>query len=581
MKKTMILILALCLCLTLAVPASAAAAASPFAGNWKIYAMEGDLPVPHDQIVGTFIESLAATLHPDGKLSVNMFGEVVEDVWTDNGDGTGVFNLNGYSCPMSVEDGFLRVDMGAGVANSFYVFEKIDQSAEELAASTAIDWAAVSEEYSYHPPEEENSDSLLVGEWRFYSRESNDPALSVPHEKLPELKAQGQDYAAMETLSIQADGDFKINDFSGFEWNSWTDAGDNIGKLSINGKDCAMSIEDGLLALRAPGGVTRYEKTVLIGTTGLLVAVPADYVEGEVTEDDKKDDQVAYYRSDARLMDFDVYQFAAEGQSLSDYAAQEAKEYGADEVKSLDINGVPAALYYSEENYDGGSYRVANYLFAAGDDFCELSFWLDGDGAEALVEQIVSSLSVKEQPQKDLHGVVVEKLPSDFIDRYSVRADDGTLYEAEYIGFEELSPGEEVTLSKRGGRDWMIEREDDWSWHSSTPEIPAGAYTTADGIVVDELSVRLAGGRTWSFGYALHNPHDKTMTFDPSLFVLKTADGTEIRTAAPYVSADEIWANNVTRTSTTIMSPDLVHLGDEISFWYDGVFLGTVTAKEF
>jgi hypothetical protein len=29
------------------------------------------------------------------------------------------------------------------------------------------------------------------------------------------------------------------------------------------------------------------------------------------------------------------------------------------------------------------------------------------------------------------------------------------------------------------------------------------------------------------------------------------------------------------------MSPELVHLGDEISFWYDGAFLGTVIAEEF
>ena len=63
--------------------------------------------------------------------------------------------------------------------------------------------------------------------------------------------------------------------------------------------------------------------------------------------------------------------------------------------------------------------------------------------------------------------------------------------------------------------------------------------------------------------------------------MLKTADGTEIKTAASYVSADEVWAGNVTRVSTTIMSPELVHLGDEISFWYDGSFLGTVIAKEF
>ena len=122
MKKT--IAIALILCILLAVPAYAAADASPFVGNWKIYAMEGDMPVPHEQLAGTFMDSIAATLREDGTLSINLLGELVEDVWTDNGDGTGIFNANGYSCPMTVQDGFLRIDMGAGIANSFYVFEK-------------------------------------------------------------------------------------------------------------------------------------------------------------------------------------------------------------------------------------------------------------------------------------------------------------------------------------------------------------------------------------------------------------------------------------------------------------------------
>ena len=578
MKKT--IAIALMICMLLALPVFAAADASPFVGNWKIYAMEGDMPVPHEQIAGTFMDGLAVTLRENGTVSVNMFGEVVEDVWTDNGDGTGIFNMNGYACGMTVQDGFLRIDMGAGMANSFYVFEKSAQSAEELAGSTVINWGAVSEEYSYHPPEQEKSDSLLVGEWRFHSGEGGDASLNITHEMLPDLKAQGQDYAGDWTLQIGDDGWFRITDFNGFEQNTWTDTGDSTGTLSANGKNCTISIEDGLLVLRAPESVTRYEKTVAVGTTGYLVAVPADYTEGEVTDEERKDDQVAYCRSEKHLMDFDVYQFPAGGQTLTDYAAEEAKEYGADTVENIEINGVPLALYYSEEEYDGGHYRVANYLFAAGDDFGEISFWLDGEDAEALTGQIIASLSTKKLPQEDLHGIVTEKLAGDFFpDRYSVRGDDGELYEAEYIGFEDLEPGVKVTLSQRGGRDWRIEREENRSWPE--PEIPAGVYTTADGIVIDELSVRLSGGRIWSFGYAIHNPNDKTMYFDPSPFVLKTADGTEIKTTAPYVSADEVWANNVTRVSTTITSPELVNLGDEISFWYNGTFLGTVTAREF
>ena len=88
MKKTITIVLMLCILLS--VPAFAAADASPFVGNWKIYAMEGDMPVPHEQLAGTFMDSIAASLRENGTLSVNMLGEVVEDVWTDNGDGTGI-----------------------------------------------------------------------------------------------------------------------------------------------------------------------------------------------------------------------------------------------------------------------------------------------------------------------------------------------------------------------------------------------------------------------------------------------------------------------------------------------------------
>ena len=577
MKKTITIVLMLCILLS--VPAFAAADASPFVGNWKIYAMEGDMPVPHEQLAGTFMDSIAASLRENGTLSVNMLGEVVEDVWTDNGDGTGIFNINGYACQMSVRDGFLWIDMGAGMSNSFYVFEKSGQSAEELAGSTVIDWNAVSEEYSYKPPEQEKIDSVLVGEWRFYSMEGGDPARNVAHEALPALLDQGLDYAGVCTLSIGADGWYKISDFSGFEQNLWAYNGDNTGVIDVNGEACTLSVEDGLLALRAPGGVTLYEKTAPIGTTGFQVVIPADYAEGAVTERERQDDMVAYYRSDSRLMDFDVYQFADEGRALDEYAALEAEEYGAAGIENVEINGIPLALYYSEEQYDDGVYRVANYLFDAGDDFGELSFWMDGDDAEVLAAQIVGSL-FKKQVQEDIHGFVVEKLPSDFIDRYSVRGDDGALYEGEYIGFEKLEAGAEVTLSKRG-MDWSIDPVDQRPSFSDAPTTPAGVYTTADGIVIDELSVRLAGGRTWSFGYTLHNPRGETMVFDPSLFVLKTADGTEIKTAAPLVSPDEVWANNVTRTSVTIMCPELVRLGDAISFWYNGVFLETVIAQEF
>ena len=136
-----------------------------------------------------------------------------------------------------------------------------------------------------------------------------------------------------------------------------------------------------------------YDMTEIeIGTTGFMISFPSDYYEGEVTREDKKDDQIAYYKSDKHLMDFDVYQFDKEGMTLEEYAVKEAREYNADKVEDAGFNGVNMKLYYSQEEYEGKLYRVANYIFENDTDFAELSFWLDGDDAEDIVRQILFSI---------------------------------------------------------------------------------------------------------------------------------------------------------------------------------------------
>ena len=137
-----------------------------------------------------------------------------------------------------------------------------------------------------------------------------------------------------------------------------------------------------------------FEETaeITLGTSGYVITVPSDYYEGDVTEIDRRDDMIAYYKSDAHLMDFDVYQFATEGKSLEEYTKEESLQYGADDYTFEKINDTALTLYYSQEDYEGISYRVVNYIFEAGD-FIELSFWLDGDDAEILVEGIINSLA--------------------------------------------------------------------------------------------------------------------------------------------------------------------------------------------
>ena len=112
-------------------------------------------------------------------------------------------------------------------------------------------------------------------------------------------------------------------------------------------------------------------------------------------------------------------------------------------------------------------------------------------------------------------------------------------------------------------------------------DAPALPYTLSNGLTIDELSVVLAGGRMWSFGYALENPTGSLQTFDPSKFELRNSDGIAVSTYASFVSADEVKPGVPLRTSVNIGMKDALNLGDEIYFFYDGVFLGTAVAREF
>lgn len=474
MKRALTLILAVCLCLCLIAPASAAYDSSPFVGNWKIYSQEGSTPMTHEELLAMaemgmdMANSMIVTFRDDGTMKINVFGETIEGTWTDNGDGTGTFGMEGEFLPMAVVNGFLMVDMGTDKT----VFEPANTSADDAS----IGFPSLLEEYVNQieqqvetvMPKEETIVSPLVGEWRFYSMESGDPDQNIPHAALPGLRDEGRDYAGKYTLTFIDDGWFKFCNFYGFEQNNWTDGKDGAVTVYADGKSWDCTIEDGLLVLRSGDNVMRYERTVPIGTTGYYVAVPADYVPGEVTEEDRRDDMVAYYRSDKHLMDFDIYQFAKEGRILEEYAEKEAKEFGADWIDTVVFNGVPLVFYISQEQYDGAEYRVANFLFDAGNDFGEIVFWLDGpnDGEEAaeLTEQILSSIFYRKPNPEDVNGMIVMKLEGEsFPDRYQVLGEDGEMYEGEYLfGFEDLEPGTAVILSWRNGK-WSIELEDPWA----------------------------------------------------------------------------------------------------------------------
>ncbi len=137
-------------------------------------------------------------------------------------------------------------------------------------------------------------------------------------------------------------------------------------------------------------------KEIRLGTSRFTLTVPDDFEQGDITQEDIEDDQVAYWYSEASLLDFDVYQFGKEGlpQALAEYTEEEASEYEGVSgiVTDGEINLVPAAQYRAVEEYEEGEYDTITYIFDAGDEFVEVVFWLDGLTADAEADAIIHTL---------------------------------------------------------------------------------------------------------------------------------------------------------------------------------------------
>lgn len=134
-----------------------------------------------------------------------------------------------------------------------------------------------------------------------------------------------------------------------------------------------------------------------LGTSSLMIQVDDSYVQGEITEEDIADDQVAYLYSDERTLDFDVYQFSKEGlpDTLAEYMAQEISEYASVSEQRADdeFNGIPAAWYRTIEPFEGVEYETITYIMEDGDEFVEIVFWLSVDNDANEAGEIIQSLT--------------------------------------------------------------------------------------------------------------------------------------------------------------------------------------------
>ena len=127
-----------------------------------------------------------------------------------------------------------------------------------------------------------------------------------------------------------------------------------------------------------------------LGTLPFCLSVPVGYRLDE--EETVGDRQLWYYLSDNSPLDFDVYQWKKDGDTLEKYAIEEAGKYEAEHVDYRTVNDIFLAYYYSYEEDEGRMYSVINYLFEDGDQFMKVSFWLDGEIAVRQADRIVSTL---------------------------------------------------------------------------------------------------------------------------------------------------------------------------------------------
>lgn len=153
---------------------------------------------------------------------------------------------------------------------------------------------------------------------------------------------------------------------------------------------------DGDTAADAAMGIIKtLDKTLVVtlGSSEHTICVPGSYYMGEVTEEDSAEGIIAYYKSDATLLDFDIFEFAKDGrpETLEAFAAEEAANYGVT-VTDTAIKGVQVSYYRAMESYEGETYRILVFALDGGENYLTIRFWLDGDTAADEAMSIIRTI---------------------------------------------------------------------------------------------------------------------------------------------------------------------------------------------
>ena len=200
---------------------------------------------------------------------------------------------------------------------------------------------------------------------------------------------EGEDYETL-TCVLDAGDDYVVIVF----WLDGLTAGAEADAILHSlWRDDAPEADD---TAQAEGAAQAATRTLRLGSSPFTLTVPAGFVEGEMTQEDIEDDQVAYWYSNDTLLDFDVYQFSKDGypDALAVFVEDEISGYNevTDLVKDGEVNGIPAARYRTVEEYQDVAFNTLTYILDGGNEYVEVVFWLDGETADAEADAIIRTL---------------------------------------------------------------------------------------------------------------------------------------------------------------------------------------------
>jgi len=215
--------------------------------------------------------------------------------------------------------------------------------------------------------------------------------------------------------------------------------------LDAAGEQPVEAAGEAVEAGQAPAEAAEATRRLRLGSSAFTMAVPASYVEGELTQEDIDDDQVGYYYSNESLMDFDIYQFSKDGypNDLATFVQEECSGFNevSELVTSGEVNGIPAGWYRTVEEYQDTRFNTLTYILDDGEEYVEVCFWLDGENADAEVDAIIRTLSRDEAGTPGDEGAAVEPVA----EPASAQRTSAEVPEAEADGYDAAQDGAEAT----------------------------------------------------------------------------------------------------------------------------------------